>query len=943
MPLTGHARLSRALGTAQATRFAPGFSLFKPTDAHPALPIAMNENIDRGPAEQLDERILRHVRSANYQPVKPRVIARQLGLPDEQKPELRRAIRRLAKRGLIEYGAKHIVKPVRSEPPKPASSEPAHRRGEPPAATRASRSTRRSRRKSADEEPDQESIERELLGSNNEDGDEYGEYSEEYLDDEYQSDEELDALPDEYSYLDEDAALDSGEYGTDDANGTAEPSGKRSRRRSPQDEERAKNKKKKTGRTQWRHDEQEEVPAPHDTRLIEGVFRRTSLGHGFVRPEGTTREEGRTQDIYINSKQSLDAASGDRVRVRIDRHRARGRGPKRVRQQGVIVEVLERENYRFVGSYMERGGVGLVQVGGRVFQQPIPVTDPGAKNAVEGDQVVIEMVRFPTHFDDGEAVIVEVLGPRGAPGVDTLAIIREYDLPGEFPEAALNEARLMAERFDGAIDEDRRDLTELTTITIDPADARDFDDAISLERLDNGHWLLGVHIADVAFFVPRDSALDQEARRRGTSVYLPDRVIPMLPEIISNNLASLQPGRVRYTRSVFMEFTPDGICVSTEVVRSAIRSKRRFSYEEVDDYLANPAGWRDKLSPDVFQLLADMRDLAMTLRHRRLDGGAIELTLPEIKITLDAEGRVTGARVVENTVSHQIIEEFMLSANRSVAEMLNERQLHFLRRIHEPPTPIKLRSLTEFVRELGIPCESMVSRFEIKRVIAAVRGEPTEYAVNYAVLRSFQKATYGPKVAGHYALNWDHYCHFTSPIRRYPDLEIHRMFEALDRGERPRLSRGELQLLGDHCSDREQRAEAAERELVKLKLLLYLNDHLGMRMEAVITGVEEFGIFAQGRELPAEGFLSVSSLQDDFYRFDATTHSLVGHRSGHQFRLGDTITVEVAHVDLARRELDFRLVSHEPLHHRPLGPPRKKAKAVVSRRAPRKNRARRKR
>jgi ribonuclease R len=311
-----------------------------------------------------------------------------------------------------------------------------------------------------------------------------------------------------------------------------------------------------------------------------------------------------------------------------------------------------------------------------------------------------------------------------------------------------------------------------------------------------------------------------------------------------------------------------------------------------------------------------------------LSAGAIELSLPEIKIILDDDGRVAGARVAVNTVSHQIIEEFMLAANQAVAETLTERGLLFLRRIHEPPSPVKLKSLTQFVRELGIRCDSLESRFEIKRVISAVHGEATEHAVNYAVLRSMQKAVYGPKESGHYALNWDQYCHFTSPIRRYPDLDIHRMFAAIEDHKRPRSHRGELRALGEHCSEREQRAEAAERELVKLKLLNYLNDRLGLQMQAVITGVEEFGLFAEGVELPAEGFIAVSSLQDDYYHYDATSHSLIGHRAGNQFRLGDKLVVEVVHVDLARRELDFRLVAHTSANHRPRRSPMKVAKAA---------------
>lgn len=653
--------------------------------------------------------------------------------------------------------------------------------------------------------------------------------------------------------------------------------------------------------------------ASKDTGLVVGVVRRTAGGHAFVRPQ--TEEPGaytgRQDDIFIPQKKALDAATGDLVLVRLS---PRSRG---ARKRGVILEVLRREDYRFVGTYQQLDGQPVVFVDGRVFSAPVPVGDPTAKGVRPGDQVVIEMVRFPRHYDPGEAVILEVLGARGEPGVDTLAIIREYDLPTEFPEAVLAEARQQAALFDESIGPDRRDFTGEITITIDPEDARDFDDAVSLVQQPDGHWLLGVHIADVAHFVPEDSALDREARRRGTSVYLPDRVLPMLPEILSNHLASLQPGRVRYTRSVLIEWTPEGEPISADIVRSAIRSRQRLTYEEVDEFLERPGKRHRRITPEVGQLLVRMRDLAMLLRQRRLTAGSIELNLPEVKIVLDENGRVTGARVIPNTVSHQIIEEFMLAANRAVAETLTQRNVPFLRRVHEPPNPIKLRALTEFVRLLGIPCRSLESRFEIKRVLEAVAGLPTEHAVNYAVLRSMQKAVYSPRELGHYALNWPNYCHFTSPIRRYPDLTIHRLFADLESGRRRRTPKSQLRALGEHCSEREQRAEAAERELVKLKLLYYLHDRIGQRMQAVITGVEEFGIFAQGIDIPAEGFISVSSLQDDRYRFDPAARAFIGYRQGHQFRLGDAVIVEVAHVDLARRELDFRLIGHAPPQRRP--------------------------
>lgn len=651
---------------------------------------------------------------------------------------------------------------------------------------------------------------------------------------------------------------------------------------------------------------------------IVGTFRRAMGGYGFVRPSGTSVPTDRSADIYIPAKKTRDAANGDTVAVQLSKDRP---GPRNLKR-GEIVEIVERETHQFVGTYSENAGFGYVQIDGTVFAQPIFVGDAGAKNVQDGDKVVVEMVRFPAPFAEGEGVITEVLGPRGKPGVDTMTIMREFRLPDNFPEEVLEAAREVAEQFNAEITQDRLDLRKSTIVTIDPADARDFDDAISLERIENGHWRLGVHIADVTHFVQPNTPLDNEARSRATSVYLPDRVVPMLPEIVSNNLASLQPRRVRFARTAFIEFTAEGVRVAAEVHRSAIRSSKRFTYEEVDDYLDDREAWREKLKPDVHELLGQMHELAMILRQRRMSHGAIELTLPEIKIDLDRKGRVSGAHVTENTESHQIIEEFMLAANEAVAELLHDKELIFLRRTHAPPDPRKLKQLTQFVRELGIECESLESRFEIKRVIEAVQQRPERHAVNYAVLRSMQKAIYSPVEEGHYALASPAYCHFTSPIRRYPDLVIHRMFDVLDQGNRPPQDFGAMSLLGEHCSDREQRAEKAERELTKIKLLNYLKGKIGSQMDAVVTGVEEYGLFAQGVKLPAEGLLHVDALQDDYYDFDRKAHTLAGRRTGNVFRLGDVIHVEVVHVDLDRRELDFRLVRS--------GRPKAKKKAARS-------------
>jgi ribonuclease R len=665
-----------------------------------------------------------------------------------------------------------------------------------------------------------------------------------------------------------------------------------------------------------------------DGYRVTGVFRRVEAGFGFVRPAGSAPGVDRTQDIFIAAGDAGDAATGDTVLVRL-KQKTESRRPN---PEGHIVEVIERQTHQFVGTYFEQDGTAYVRIDGLPFSQPILLGDPGAKNAAPDDKIVIEMVRFPAHGQEGEGVITEVLGPRGTPGVDTLSIIREFNLPEEFAEDALDEARRQAEAFDESIHSGRTDLTSLVAITIDPVDARDFDDAISLERTDKGHWRLGVHIADVSHFVRPDTALDREAYQRGTSTYLPDRVIPMLPEIISNGLASLQPDRVRYTKSVFIEFTPDGIPVFTEPMSAAIKSQRRFTYEEIDSYLADPEAWRTKLDPKVHALISRMRELASILRERRFRRGALELTMPEVKIDLDKQGRVDGAHLVVNTESHRIIEDFMLAANEAVAELLEKADLSFLRRVHMAPEPRKLRVLTEFVGGLGFQVESLESRFELQRLLALVQGKPEQRAVNYSLLRSLQRAVYSPEKEGHYALASECYSHFTSPIRRYPDLTVHRLLEGVMTGKKPHNDFGALAVLGEHCSDRERRSEAAERELTKVKLLEYLSSRVGLTLQAVVTGVEEFGLFAQGVDLPAEGLIHVSALSDDFYRYDRAAHTLSGHRSGNQYRLGDAIEVQVARVDVDRRELDLRIVGRGPGSVRPRRPDGKKERQESQRR-----------
>jgi ribonuclease R len=637
---------------------------------------------------------------------------------------------------------------------------------------------------------------------------------------------------------------------------------------------------------------------PEAAGAIIGMFRRSSKGFGFVRPHG---KPSKTDHIYIPPEGAGDAASGDEVAVKIVK-RARREG---MNDEGRVIRIVARASGAFVGTYREEGGAGYVKVDGTNFHDLIYVGDPGAKGAKPGDKVAIEIVRYPTPYQEGEGVVVEILGERGAPGVDTLTVIRAFNIPDVFPESVLDEAREQARAFHEEDVAGREDLRGLLTVTIDPATARDFDDAISLSRDEEGHWSLGVHIADVSHFVRPGTEIDDVARKRGNSVYLPDRVIPMLPEVLSNSLASLQAGHTRYTVSAILDFTPEGVLTAKRFARTAIKVDHRFAYERAFEVMQAPDAEHEGVAPEVVKMVARMLELAMILRRRRFARGSLELSLPEVEIELDDQGKVSGAHLAVNDESHQVIEEFMLAANEAAASYLTENGVGFLRRVHPDPDASKLSEFAEFARSLGFDIDLPQSRFELQRVLEEAKGKPEEYAVHYGLLRSLKQAAYTPEQEGHYALASGDYCHFTSPIRRYPDLQVHRQLTALLAGKKPRSDLDELAVLGEHCTRTERRAETAERELIRVKLLTHLETKIGEAFHAIVVGVEDFGLFCRLVELPIEGLLHVTGLADDFYYLEEGTHTLVGRRGGARHRLGDRLEVRVARVDVDRRELDL--------------------------------------
>lgn len=653
-----------------------------------------------------------------------------------------------------------------------------------------------------------------------------------------------------------------------------------------------------------------------------GIFRiAPNRQFGFVKLPRIAGEAA-LDEVFIPPRDTKGAMDGDTVRIRVAPN-----GPDKT--EGKVIEIVSRGRREFTGTFQTIENQAMVWLDGANLSHAVNIGDVRGLPVNNNDKIIVELVRYPDFFQPGEAVILRVLGSNSNPAVDTLAVMHQFNLVEEFPAEAIEVARQQADTFnEEVVPEGRTDLTAVPTLTIDPIDARDFDDAISLSKNEKGNWELQVHIADVSFFVPAGSALDVEAQRRATSVYLPDRVVPMIPESISNHLASLQPNKNRLAKTVFMEYTPDGTIIHTKVFNSVIRNQHRFNYEQIDQFLEDREPWKEKLRPEIFQLVADMHFLAMQLRRLRNKKGALELTLPEVKIDLDKVGKVKGAHLVHHTESHQMIEEFMLAANQAVATWLDGLELPFLRRAHAPPNRLKLRQLNGFVRALGIDADNLESRFEIQRVVNAVRNKPTEFAVNYAILKSMSKAVYQSEFERHYALDMSHYCHFTSPIRRYPDLVVHRIVNKLIHNQPARENDQILERLGEHCSAMEQNAESAERELIRVKLLHFLSKKQGELMSGVVAGVKSDGLTVRAIEVPIDGMIPVNLLPKDRYRFDRDTHTLEGFRTGNRFRLGDEIIVRIDKVDMIRRRLQFQL--EKVTHHSdaiPLKPRSDRSKA----------------
>ncbi len=633
-----------------------------------------------------------------------------------------------------------------------------------------------------------------------------------------------------------------------------------------------------------------------DRDLRVGRILVTRKGYGFVElPEG---------DVYVRARDMGGALHRDVVAVRT----FSTRGDRRA---GEVAYVVERANDTLVGRFERHGRVGVVVPSDRRIRAEVLVTPDRTMDARRGDMVVARVTRFPTTRDAAQGVVEEVIGPEGAPGVGVEVIIREHALRTGFPGDVLEEAAEIPVELPEP-EASRRDLRDLYTVTVDPVDARDFDDAVSIERRDGG-FRLWVHVADVAHYVPWGSTIDEEAVKRATSVYLVDRVLPMLPERLSNGVCSLRPDEDRFAMTVMADVDRQGLVERYELFDSIIRSDRRLSYDEVDGWLEADSGFPDAESE---RLLTTLEELAAILGERRVQRGGLDFETVEAKVLLDEEGAPYDVVLRRRTVATNMIEESMILANEVVARHMVAKEAPMVFRIHEDPDPEALQRIAVILREFDYPIKDVrdASPKTFQRIVKHAHGRSEQLLINSLLLRALQRARYVDFQHSHFGLASEAYTHFTSPIRRYPDLIVHRLLKAQLRGglgsdgapEGVGSMVRELEWLCEHASEAEREAEAAENDSVEFKLTELMAQHIGEEYEGVITGVTGFGMFVQ---LPntAEGLVHVERMTDDYYRYDAERFRLEGEKHGRRFRLGQTVRVRVADVSVAEGRIDLEV------------------------------------
>ncbi|MCH5252884.1 MAG: ribonuclease R [Lachnospiraceae bacterium] len=635
-----------------------------------------------------------------------------------------------------------------------------------------------------------------------------------------------------------------------------------------------------------------------------GTFMATRRGFGFVRVE----EE--KEDIFIPEVFCKNAFHGDLVQIRLTGESRRNGGHK----EGEILRILERRCQRIVGTFTRNKKVTFVIPDQDKIGKDIYIPKGNTLDAVEGHKVVVELLDYGNDKKSPEGQVIQILGHINDPGVDILSVIRSYDLPEEFPEEVMHQTAGIKDYVDLAEAGERMDLRNLDTVTIDGEDAKDLDDAITIEKKEDGTYELGVHIADVSHYVTENSPLDKEAKKRGTSVYLVDRVIPMLPHKLSNGICSLNAGEDRFALSCIIIIDKTGKVIRHQIAETLIKVTERMNYSDVNDILTNHKPETCRRYENLIPMFETMQELAGILRKKRKKQGSIDFDFPECKIKLDQEGHPIDIVPYERNVATNIIEEFMLVANKVVAEEYFWLELPFIYRTHEYPDLEKIQELAKMTAGFGYHIKvgnEEVHPREIQKLIEQIEGSEEEAFLSRLTLRAMKRAKYSTINEGHFGLATKYYCHFTSPIRRYPDLQIHRIIkENIRQGIRERRFQHYEAILPETArlaSDLERRADDAEREVEKMKKAEYMQDHIGETFEGIVSGVTSWGIYV---ELPGtvEGMVRLSDMTDDHYEFEEEKYRVLGHYSGREYRMGQKVKVMVAGVDKLSKTIDFEMV-----------------------------------
>lgn len=631
--------------------------------------------------------------------------------------------------------------------------------------------------------------------------------------------------------------------------------------------------------------------------MLFGVFSRNKNGYNEFLPDDGS------EPVMISERNSAHALTDDLVRVALFAHR-RGRG-----REGEVVEIVKRVHNTFVGELRVERHYAFLAIESRIMPQDIFIPKDMLKGGKNGDKAVVKLLEWPVDSKNPIGKVIDILGKSGENDTEMNAILAEYGLPYKYPEAVEEAAAKIPATITAKEISSRKDFRDVTTFTIDPADAKDFDDALSVRKAGNGLWEIGVHIADVSHYVTEGSVIDKEAFKRATSIYLVDRTIPMLPEQLCNNLCSLRPGEEKLTYSVIFTMNDKAEVKSYDIARTVIKSDRRFCYDEVQDIIVNGKG-------EFYEEIDTLNRLAQTMRKKRFQAGAIDFQQAQVHFVLDEKGKPQSVYFSESNESHQLIEEFMLLANRTVAERIGAKKAGtppktFVYRIHDEPNIEKLAMLSKFVNKLGYKMRSASGRTTsasaLNSLLHEVQGSKEQNVIEQISLRAMQKARYSTDNIGHYGLAFRYYTHFTSPIRRYPDLLVHRLLHRYLTQNARTVSKPKYEDLCEHCSAQEQVAANAERSSIKYKQVEFMSEHIGEEYDAVISGVTEWGLYAEINENKCEGLIPMRTLQDDYYEFDEANYCIAGRRKQRKFTIGDAVRIRIMRANLERKQLDFEL------------------------------------